>query len=248
MMVEALSKNLVVQAPLSTLSLVHSTLEVTPNNTFSFYDIISSMQPLLVVRTKASLSKKKRKKRTESKKELRNDQYPPDHVDYNKVEPVYKQINIVQSRILRKLKPALLKEMKRYDSLTTLLDPHFHPEYYISAEETYYMKTLHGSDWARERQRLYQLARKRKEEEDKQSAEKRRSLLSIFSNTEEGAPACDGCEIPPISMFRSLPTSTPILLRGFKGNMEMEEVFDTHYYRLPDENQAFSVTAICVTT
>lgn len=219
----------------------------------------------MIVRTKASLSKRKQKKRSVSKKGLRNDQYPPDHVEYSKVEPVYKQINLIQNRIFDKLKPTITKEMKRYSSLTTLLDQHVRPETYFTSEETVYLKTLHGSNRTKERQRLYQLAWKRKDEEDKQLAEKRQSLLSILSHTEEGASACDGCEIPSIQVYPScFPTlsvprsslskssshfhSTPIILRGFRGNMEMEEVFDTHHYRLPSDNQPFSVTAICVTT
>ena len=253
------------QEPLDTPSIDQSTFGATPNATLSFYDVAPSIRSLLVVRTKASLSKRKQKKHFVSKKESRNDQYPPDHVEYSKVEPVYKQINRVQNRIFHELRPTIMKEMKRYSSLTTLLDQRVRPETYFTSEETEYLKTLHGSDRTKERQRLYQLAWKRKEEEDKRLAEKRQSLLSILSHTEEGASACDGCEIPSIQVYpsRSPPMnvsrsslsktpshsrSTPILLRGFRGNIEIEEVFDTHHYRLPSDNQPFSVTAICVTT
>ena len=193
-----------------------------------------------------SSTKKRKKKNKAPKQATTTDDYPPDHVEYSKLEFVSKELNKLLIRVLNLLRPLVAKESERYVPLTTLLNTHTRSDDFITTEETRHLNSLRGQDRSRERQRLFLLGRQRMMAQEKKEAAQRMRLMDLQANKEPASAFCDGCEMPASTVFPEI-AATEDLLRGFRGNEEMATVWDTRHFRFPNAT-AFSVTGICVTT
>lgn len=178
--------------------------------------------------------------------------FPPDHVEYKRVMYLVGRLSVDRQAILKTFIPVLTYPLARYSNLSSLLHMQWKHSDLYTPEEQATINSLSGLQRAWETIRVNTLCVRRKREQNEQELEKQRGIFSLLVTHDKHAPACDGCEIASSRQYelRSYPSGKNVLLRGFRGNEEMEEVYDTDHYRLPleEEQTTFHVTGISVTT
>ena len=178
--------------------------------------------------------------------------FPPDHIEYKRVMYLVDRLAVDRQRVLKAFTPVLTNSLARYSNLSSLLHMKWNYSDLYTPEERASINSLSGRERAWEIIRVNTLCIRRKREQKEQELEKQRGIFSLLVTHDKHAPACDGCEIPSNLQFelRPYPSGKTVLLRGFRGNEEMKEVYDTYQYQYPSEEEqaTFHVTGICVTT
>lgn len=178
--------------------------------------------------------------------------FPPDHVDHSKVMKVMSKIHAVHDRLFRAFKPVLKDSLSRYSNLSAILHRPENLKELYTPEEISTLAHLQGREKVLESIRINTICVGRRRRKNEEELEQRYGLFSSLVTHTATAPACDGCEISPSIFYPvlNMPSRKHVLLRGFCGNREMEEVYDTHHYSFPSEAEQadFHVTGICVTT
>lgn len=178
--------------------------------------------------------------------------FPPDHVDHSKVMKVMSKIHAVHDRLFRAFTPVLKDSLSRYSNLSAILHRPENLKELYTPEEISTLARLQGRAKVLESIRINTMCVGRRRRKNEEELEQRYGLFSSLVTHTATAPACDGCEISPSISYPvlNMPARKHVLLRGFCGNQEMKEVYDTHHYSFPSkaEQAAFHVTGICVTT
>ena len=178
--------------------------------------------------------------------------FPPDHVEYKRVMYLVDKLSVDRQVILKKFIPVLQDPLARYSNLSSLLHKEWRFSDFYTPEERTSINSLSGRQRSWEVIRVNTLCVRRRREQNERELDRQRGIFSRLVERDEHAFACDGCDISPRKQFelRPSPSGENVLLRGFRGNEEMKEVYTTSRYHLPSEEEqaTFHVTGICVTT